>query len=62
MRFEVPNNLALSPGIYAIVNHVNGRRYIGNGKRLRNRYHTHLAVLRGGKHRNLLLQTEYMLH
>ena len=51
MRFEVPNNLALSPGIYAIVNHVNGRRYIGNGKRLRN-------DSASGTHRSVGLSTE----
>ena len=43
-------------GIYAIIHHISGRRYIGSAKDTRKRWHRHLCVLRKGKHENSHLQ------
>jgi len=43
-------------GIYAIVNTVNGRRYVGRASNIRTRCNSHRYYLRAGKHDNQHLQ------
>lgn len=45
-----------SSGIYAIVNRVNGRRYIGSAVKIQERWSGHRRTLRGNRHRNRHLQ------
>lgn len=44
------------PGIYRILNLVNGKRYIGSAKDLRDRWSLHRSTLRAGTHANRHLQ------
>src|SRR5690606_9140620 len=47
------------PGIYSVVNNVNGKCYIGSSYNLRRRRTDHLRALRDGKHPNKILQAAY---
>lgn len=49
-------NITKKPGIYKIVNKVNGKFYIGSAVNLRNRRHSHYNELRHNKHNNKHLQ------
>lgn len=53
-----PNILAVS-GIYAIVNKINGKRYVGSAKRLRYRYAEHVRLLNANKHHSPTLQRSW---
>jgi group I intron endonuclease len=43
-------------GVYAIVNAVNGKRYIGSSKSVECRYRRHVNMLKNGRHHNPHLQ------
>ena len=51
--------LPSTPGIYEVVNIVNGMRYVGSTGNLRKRRGEHRAYLKMGKHRNRLLQEDW---
>ena len=46
-------------GVYAIVNAIDGKAYIGSSTRLPRRWKEHLSDLRKGTHRNTHLQHAY---
>jgi group I intron endonuclease len=46
-------------GIYAIVNNVNGKRYIGSAVDISHRWDQHVSDLRKGKHKNKHLQSAW---
>jgi predicted GIY-YIG superfamily endonuclease len=46
-------------GIYAIVNEINGKRYIGSTNKFESRFKQHLWNLRKNKHDNKKLQFAY---
>lgn len=46
-------------GIYQILCLPSGKRYIGSAKKPRNRWHTHLWMLRHGKHHSIHLQRAF---
>lgn len=46
-------------GIYAIINKVNGKRYIGSAKRLHRRYGEHRRLLDAGRHHSPTLQRSW---
>ena len=46
-------------GIYAIVNTVNGKRYVGSAKRFRTRWNAHRAALNKGLHHSRHLQSAW---
>jgi group I intron endonuclease len=48
-----------APGIYKIVNAVNGRVYIGCAVNLRQRWHSHRGALLRGEHHNAHLQSAW---
>ena len=48
-----------SPGVYAIVNLLNNKKYIGSSSSLRRRYRQHFNDLNKNKHSNLILQRAY---
>lgn len=45
-----------APGIYRILNLVNGRYYVGSSADILRRWGDHLAALRGSRHKNIHLQ------
>ncbi len=47
------------PGIYAIVNKINGKQYIGSALSITGRLNTHRKRLRFGRHENLHLQAAW---
>lgn len=49
----------LSSGIYAIINNINNKRYIGLSKNIERRLNTHMKQLEDGKHPNFHLQKSY---
>lgn len=49
-------------GIYAIVNRVNGKRYVGSAKRFRTRWNAHRAALNRGVHHSKHLQSAWKKH
>jgi group I intron endonuclease len=49
-------------GIYAIVNTVNGKRYVGSAKRFRTRWNAHRAALNKGLHHSRHLQSAWTKH
>jgi group I intron endonuclease len=53
-----PHILAAS-GIYAIVNRLNGKRYIGSAASLRNRWKSHRSALNRGVHHSKKLQSSW---
>lgn len=54
--------LPQTPGIYAIVNRVTGRIYIGQTYRFYDRWRIHQAELRRGVHCNPALQADWLLY
>jgi group I intron endonuclease len=48
-----------SPGIYAIINIANGKRYVGSAVNLRKRWNTHASALKIGNHANAHLQNAW---
>ena len=50
------------PGVYAIINTVNGKCYIGSSTNLRRRYNDHFNALRQNKHQNIILQRAWEKH
>lgn len=48
-----------SPGIYEIYNAVNGKRYVGQSIKLKQRLQRHLNELRRGTHKNKHLQSSW---
>jgi len=50
------------PGIYAILNTANGKRYVGSAVSLRTRLRNHLWHLRQGSHRNRKLLNAWRKH
>lgn len=59
MIWTLPNTKLNISGIYAIVNTVNGKQYIGRAGCLRRRYTRHLNDFKLKKHRNQHLQRSY---
>jgi len=57
-RSEIPT----ASGIYAIVNLVNGKRYVGSSANLRKRWWQHRARLRVGNHHSCHLQRSWDKH
>lgn len=51
-----------SSGIYAIVNNVTGRKYIGQTSRFLYRWTKHKLLLRRGEHPNRDLQSDWNLY
>ena len=49
-------------GVYALVNTVTGRCYVGQSRRLKKRIADHLNLLRGGRHPNPYLQNSFRKH
>ncbi len=47
------------PGVYAIVNRVNGKRYVGSASNISKRWSRHRLDLRAGKHPNAHLQAAW---
>jgi len=48
-----------TPGVYKLVNLVNGKVYIGSTTKLRQRRFSHLSKLRNGKHENRNIQNDW---
>ncbi len=46
----------MSAGVYSIVNRVNGKRYVGHSKNIRDRLNEHFNALKKSKHGNVILQ------
>ena len=46
-------------GIYSIINHKNGKRYIGQSVRTSLRIHSHFKSLSNKRHPNKMMQKEY---
>lgn len=46
----------MASGIYAITNTITGEQYIGSSARIAQRWSQHRALLRAGKHSNIMLQ------
>ena len=46
-------------GIYEIVNLVNGKRYVGSALNFKQRWHSHLSLLRKGDHHSAHLQSAW---
>jgi group I intron endonuclease len=46
-------------GVYTIRNRVTGATYVGSSSNIEKRVKTHLQALRLGKHKNVLLQTDW---
>jgi len=60
---EFPSSVLLQTGVYAIINVVNGKRYIGSAaKSFAKRWWCHLAQLRGGYHHSRHLQRAWDKH
>lgn len=51
--------MAQETGIYAIVNSVTGRKYIGSSINIQNRFRQHRSDLKNGKHKNPILQAAW---
>ena len=49
----------MNPGVYAILNVVNGQRYVGSSAYIDERMENHFHMLELGKHHNYLLQRAY---
>lgn len=49
-------------GIYALVNTINGKRYIGSTVNMKSRWHNHRSQLRRGVHENTYLQRAWNKH
>lgn len=49
----------MNPGIYEIVNTVNGKRYIGSAVKFSTRFAVHRGSLRAGKHHSRYLQAAW---
>ena len=54
--------LPSGPGVYAIVNDVSQRSYIGSSKNIKSRVNQHFRDLEVGIHANALLQKEYSIY
>lgn len=46
-------------GVYAIVNTLNGKKYVGSTKCFKERFAEHRSQLRKGNHKNVHLQNSY---
>lgn len=57
--FPAQNTLKKVAGIYAIVNLVNNKQYIGSTENLRFRFNAHKRLLREQKHHSYKLQRAY---
>jgi group I intron endonuclease len=55
----IKNNYYNISCVYAIVNSLNNKRYIGSTKMFQGRYTTHLNYLKDNRHHNKLLQDDY---
>lgn len=49
-------------GIYAIINKINGKLYVGSSKNMLNRYNGHVYDLKKGKHHSIYLQRSVDKH
>lgn len=54
--------LSSVPGVYAITNSVNGKRYVGSSSNMRKRQHEHLHNLRNGTHHSAALLGAWKKH
>lgn len=54
------DTILAASGIYAIINRVNGKRYVGSAKRLRYRYAEHVRLLSKGLHHSPTLQRSWI--
>jgi len=52
-------NKTTRSGVYAIKNTINGKVYVGSAVTLKNRRHTHMAMLRQNKHHSRKLQNSW---
>src|ERR1700733_2946579 len=50
------------PGVYLIINKIDGKFYVGSTKSLSERAQTHRLELKGGRHSNVHLQAAYTKH
>ncbi len=60
--FPIPSpreRIQAQPGIYALVNRINNRKYIGQSEDVRKRKRAHLTLLKRGNHPNVDLQNDY---
>lgn len=53
------SNFPISSGVYAIVNILNGKKYVGSTKCFKERFAEHRSQLRSGKHKNIHLQNAF---
>lgn len=61
MLFNYEGNSKL-PGIYEIINPLNGKRYIGSAKEFKERWKKHYYCLKTNKHKNEYLQYSFNKH
>jgi hypothetical protein len=59
MKMGIEKKLRKKPGIYKIVNLVNGKYYVGGAYNLDSRYRAHKSELKKGNHANSRLQRSY---
>ena len=52
----------MSCGIYKIVNHINGKFYLGSSVNIENRWSKHKSQLKNNRHENIYLQRAYNIH
>jgi group I intron endonuclease len=59
MEFRVPKDLKHRMGVYAILNNITGKVYIGKAFSFLDRFNLHYCLIRAGKHSNTVLQRSY---
>lgn len=62
MEFRVSEDLKYHMGIYAIVNNITGKSYIGSAVSFKERFWLHHCLIRAGRHDNHYLQRSYDKH
>lgn len=53
------SNFPITSGVYAIVNTLNGKKYVGSTKCFKERFAEHRSQLRSNKHKNIHLQNAF---
>lgn len=59
MKFNIPDYLKYKMGIYAIINNITGKSYIGSAVSLKERFWLHDCLIRADRHDNSHLQRSY---
>ncbi len=59
MRRAFGKTIVEFPGVYQIVNRINGKKYIGSAINLRSRFYNHLKTLKNGANRSRYLQNAW---